>query len=61
MQAETTQPKPPSVQSSASTVGQTEGDVLEVSLTTTAMGQASAPAPSAPPTTGGAVLEVEPP
>jgi hypothetical protein len=61
MQAKTTQPEPPSMQSSASAAGQTEGDVLEVSLTTTVMGQASAPAPSAPPTTRGAVLEVEPP
>jgi hypothetical protein len=61
MQAETTQPKPPSVQSSVSVALQTEGDVLEVSLTTTVMGQASVPAPSATPTTGGAVLEVESP
>lgn len=59
-QVETTQPEPPSVQASTSAAGRTEGDAFEVSLTTTVMGQASVPTPSAPPTAEGAVLEVEP-
>jgi hypothetical protein len=42
-------------------VGRTEGDALDVSLAGATMGQASMSIPSTPPTTRGAVPEVEPP
>jgi hypothetical protein len=60
-QVETTQPEPSSVQVSTSLAGRTKIDASEVSLTTAAMRQASTSAPSAPPTTEGAIPEVEPP